>query len=133
MINFAKTLRQATSDTVTVNAPFARSAVAEMRRSFDQMQQHHRDHMSAMDGKIKAMDEKMQAHMADMMKKMEAQESAIKDDLAALDKEAQATAPGSKRIASYVDDILKNCDDMSKMHDEKMDHKIAESKDHKMN
>jgi len=126
MVNFAKTLRQATTDTTTVNAPFAHAAVAEMKRSFDQMQEHHKDHM-------KAMDEKMKADMAGMMKDMDAKTEAIKQDLAALDKEVDTSAPDSKRISSLVDDILKNCDGMSKMHGGMMDHKMPETKDHKMN
>jgi hypothetical protein len=133
MVNFAKALRQATTDTNTVDAPFARAAVAEMKRSFDQMQEHHQDHMKAMDGKMKAMDEKMKADMAGMMKDMDTKTAAIKEDLAALDKEVEAGAPDSKRISSFVDDLLKNCDGMSKMHGDTMDHKMADTKDHKMN
>jgi hypothetical protein len=133
MVNFAKALRLATTDTNTVNAPFARAAVAEMKRSFDQMQEHRQEHMKAMDGKMKAMDEKMKSDMAGMMKDMDTKTSAIKEDLAALDKEVEASAPDSKRISSFVDDLLKNCDGMTKMHGDTMDHKMAESKDHKMN
>jgi hypothetical protein len=133
MVNFAKALRQATTDTNTVNTPFARVAVAEMKRSFDQMQEHRQEHMKAMDGKMKAMDEKMKTDMAGMMKDMDTKTAAIKEDLAALDKEVDASAPDSKRISSFVDDILKNCDGMSKMHGDSMEHKMTDPKDHKMN
>jgi hypothetical protein len=126
LVNFAKALHQQAADTNTVSPQFARDAVAEMKRSFDQMQEHLQDHM-------KTVDEKMKAHMADMMKKMDAQCDAIKDDLAALDKEVQTSAPDSKTVSKYVDDILKNCDDMSKMHDDMMTHEMAMPKDHKMN
>ena len=126
LVNFAKALRQQTVDTNTMSPQFARDAVAEMKRSFDQMQEHLQDHM-------KTVDEKMKAHMADMMKKMDAQCDAIKNDLAALDKEVQTSAPDSKTVSKYVDDILKNCDDMSKMHDEMKDHEMAPPKEHKMN
>ena len=133
MVNFAKALRQATTDTNTVDVTLARVMVTEMRRSFDQMQEHQQDHMKAIDDKMKAMDEKMKANMADMMKQMDAQTAAIKGDLEALDKEVQTSAPDSKRISSYVEDILKNCDSMSKMHGDMMEHKMAVPKDHKMN
>jgi len=133
LLNFAKALRQATTDTNTVNASFARDAVAEMKRSFDQMQEHQQNHIKAMDGKTKAMDEKMKADMAGMMKDMDTKTAAIKEDLAALDKEVQTSAPDSKRISSYVDDILKNCDSMSKMHGDMMQHKMEEPKDPKVN
>jgi hypothetical protein len=126
LVNFAKALHQQAADTITVNPQFARDAVGEMRRSFDQMLGHHQDHM-------KTMDEKMKERMADMKKKMDAQCDAIKDDLAALDKEAQTSAPDSKTISRYVDDILKNCDSMSKMHDDMKDREMAPPKEHKMN
>ena len=126
LVNFAKALRQAAAEAKTVNAEFARAAVAEMKRSFDQMQAHHQDHM-------KTMDEKMKAQMADMMKQMDAHHLAIKEHLAALDKEVQTSAPDSKSITKYVAEILKQCDGMAKMHGGAMDHKMAGTKDHKMN
>ncbi len=116
--NFAKALQQEAAKTTTVNPEFARAAVAEMKRSFDLMQQHHRDHM-------KTIDDKMKAQMSDMMKQMETQDMAIKESLARLDKEVQNIAPDSRNISTYVNDILKNCD-MSKMHGEMMSDKTAE-------
>ena len=115
--NFAKALRQQAAKTTTVNSEFARDAVTEMKRSFDMMQQHHQDHM-------KTVDEKMKAHMSDMMKQMETQDSAIKAALDGLDKEAQNSAPDSKHISTFVDEILKNCD-MSKMHGDRMHDKMG--------
>jgi polyhydroxyalkanoate synthesis regulator phasin len=123
--SFAKALRDEAAKTATVNPEFARAAVAEMKRSFDLMQQHHQDHM-------KTIDDKMKAHMSNMMKQMEAQDAAIKEALAGLDKEVQNSAPDSKAISQYVDDILKNCD-MSKMHGEMMKDPMAQPTDHKMN
>lgn len=123
--NFAKALRNEAAKTATVNPEFARAAVAEMKRSFDLMQQHHQDH-------LKTIDDKMKAHMSDMMKQMEAQDAAIKEALAGLDKEVQNSAPDSKAISQYVDDLLKNCD-MSKMHGEMMKDPMAQPTDHKMN
>ncbi len=125
LVNFAKALRHHAADAKAVNPEFARTAVAEMKRSFDQMQQHHQDHM-------KTMDEKMKAQMADMMKQMDAHHSAIQEDLAALDKEVQTSAPDSKSISKYVAEILKHCDGMSKMHAGTMEHKMAGPKDRKM-
>jgi hypothetical protein len=126
LVNFAKALRQQAAVTKTVNPEFARAAVAEMRRGFDQMQQHHQDHM-------KTMDEKMKAQMADMMKQMDAHHLAIKEHLAALDKEVQTSTPDAKSISKYVAEILKHCDGMAKMHAGTMEHKMAGPKDHKMN
>lgn len=126
LVNFAKALRQEAAEAKTVNPEFARAAVEEMKRNFDQMQQHHQDHM-------KTMDEKMKAQMADMMKQMDAHHSAIQKYLAALDKEVQTSAPDSKNISKYVAEILKDCDAMPKMHGGAMEHKMAGPKDHKMN
>ena len=131
LVNFAKALHQEASQTKPMNPEFAREAVAEMKRSFDQIQQHHRDHMKTMD--MKTMDEKMKAQMADMMKQMDARHTAIQEHLAALDKEAHTSAPDSKSIATHAAELLKQFDGMSKMHGGAMDHKMAGPKEHKMN
>jgi superoxide dismutase len=89
------------------------------------MQQHHQDHM-------KTIDERMKAQMADMMKQMEAQDLAIKEALAGLDRVVQNSAPDSKNISTYVDDIPKNCD-IPKMHGEIMKDNMGGHTDHKMN
>ena len=126
LVNFAKALRQEAAGVKPVNPEFARAAVAEMKRSFDQMQQHHQDHM-------KTMDEKMKAQMAGSMKQMDAHHSAIQEPLAALDKEVQTSAPDAKNISKYTAEILKHCEGMSKMHAGTMEHKMAGPQDHKMN
>ncbi len=126
LVNFATALHHEANQTKPINPEFARAAVAEMRRSFDQMLEHHKDHM-------KAMDEQMKSHMADMMKQMDAHHLAIKEALAALDKEVQTSAPDSKSISKYAAEILKHCDGMAKMHGGSMKHKMAGPTDHKMN
>lgn len=127
LVNFAKALRQeANRTTKPINLEFARAAVAEMKRSFDQMQQHHQEHM-------KTMDEKMKAQMAERMKKMDAHHAAIQEHLAALDTEVHTSAPDSKSISSHVTEILKQCEGMGKMHGGPMEHKTTAPKEHKMN
>ena len=126
LMNFAKALHHEASQTKPMNPEFAREAVAEMKRSFGQMQQHHRDHMKTMD--MNTMDDKMKAKMADRMKQMDAHHSAIQEHLDALDKEAHTSAPDSKSIAAHVAELLKQCDGMSKMHGGAMDHKMADPK-----
>lgn len=125
LMNFAKALREQAAKAKTVDLEFARAAVAEMKRSFDQMQEHHQDHM-------KTMDETMKTQMADMMKQMDAHHSAIQEHLAALDKEVQTSAPDAKGISTHVAEILKQCDGMAKMHGGSMEHKMAGPKDGKM-
>jgi len=125
LVNFAKALRHEANRTKPINLEFARAAVAEMKRNFDQMQQHHQDHM-------KTMDEKMKAQMAEMMKQMDAHHSAIQEHLAALDKEVHTSAPDSKSISNHITEILKQCEGMGKMHGGPMEHKTAAPKEHKM-
>ena len=125
LVNFAKALHHEASQTKPLNPEFARAAVAEMRRSFDQMTAHHQDHM-------KAMDEEMKTRMADMMKQMDAHNAAVAEHLTALEKEVQAAAPDAKSVAEHVAEILKECEGMSKMHGGMMGHKMAAPTDHKM-
>lgn len=127
LVSFAKALHQTADQTKPIDPEFARAAVAEMRRSFDQMQQHHQTLM-------KTMDEKMKAQMADMMKQMEARHAAVGEHLTALEKEVQAAAPVATAVSEHVAALLKQCEGMSKMHGGAMDHKMmAAPKDHKMN
>lgn len=126
LVTFAKALRHHAAEAKTINPEFARTAVAEMKRSFDQMQQHHQDHM-------KTMDEQMKAHMADMMKQMDAHHLALQEHLAALDKEVHTGAPDARSISNHIAEILKHCDGMAKMHGGGMDHKMAGPKDQTMN
>ena len=126
LVNFAKALHHHAAMAKTVNAEFVRAAVAEMRRSFDQTQQHHQAH-------LKTMDEKMKSHMADMMKQMDAHHAAIQKHLTALEKEVQAAAPDAKGVAEHVAEILKECEGMSKMHGGTMEHKMDKPKEQKMN
>ena len=125
LVTFAKALRAHVAHTQTVNPEFARAAVAEMKRSFDQMQQHHEDH-------LKTMDDKMKAQMPDMMKQMDAHHSAIQEHLAELDKEVQTSAPDAKRISGHIAEILKQCDGMPRMHGGTMEHGMAGPHDHPM-
>ena len=125
LVNFAKALQHQANQTNPIDPEFARAAVAEMKRSFEQMQLHHQDHM-------KSMDEKMKTQMADMIKEMDTRDLAIKEDLNALDKEVEASVPDAKSISKYVDEILKTCESMSKMHGEMMKDKTAVPADHKM-
>ncbi len=125
LVSFAKALHQGANQTKPVGPEFARAAVAEMRRSFDQMQQHHQAHM-------KTMDEKMTSQMADMMKQMDTHQAAIQEHLTALEKSVQDVAPDAKAVSEHVAAVLKQCEGMSKMHSGAMEHKMARPKDKKM-
>ena len=107
---FAKTLKTQAEGNSPLNAKFARAAVAEIKRSLDQMEEHHGEHM-------KTMNTEMRSHMATMMKDMEMHRSRLKDAVSALEKDVRSDHPDSKQIAADSDNILKHCDEMSKMHD----------------
>jgi len=123
LVTFAKALRHHATEATTVNLDFARATVAEMMRSFDQVQQHSREHMQAMDATMKA-------HMADMMKQKDERHASIREHLAALDQEVNTGSPDAGSIANHLAEILQQCDGMSRMHTEAMEHKMAGPKDH---
>jgi hypothetical protein len=125
LVTFAKALRQQAGNATTVTPEFAGAAVAEMRRSFDQMQQHHQEHM-------KTMSEPMKSHMSEMIQKMDTHKTAVEEHLGALEKEVQAGTPDGARVSEHIAEVLKHCDAMSTMNAGTTDHKMAGPKDHKM-
>lgn len=108
---FAKTLHNQAEGSSPPNAKFARAAVAEIKRSLDQMEEHHGEHM-------KMMSEEMRSHMASMMKHMEMHPSMLKDAVSALEKDVRADQPDSKQVAADSANALKHLDEMSKIHDD---------------
>ena len=80
LATFAKSLHQQTMQASSVNVEFARAAVTEMRRSFDQMKQHHQEHMQAMNAD-------MQTKMSAMMQQMETHHIELNTQLTALEQE----------------------------------------------
>jgi hypothetical protein len=109
---FAKILHSQAEGTSPLDAKVARAAVGEMKRSLDQMEEHHGEHM-------KMMSEEMRTHMAAMMKDMEMHHSMLKDAVSALEKDVKADQPDSKQVAADSGNVLKHLDEMSKMHDDK--------------
>jgi hypothetical protein len=105
LATFAKALRDQVDSTKTLDGEFARAAVAEMRRSFDSIQQHMADHM-------KAMPADMQSHMGMMMQGMDAHVSAIKQSLSALERELQTDTPSASKISASAGEIVKHTGEM---------------------
>ncbi len=114
---FAKTLHNQAKGSGPLDVKFARAAVAEIKRSLDQMEEHHGEHM-------KMMSEAMRSHMAAMMKDMEMHRSMLKDAVSALEKDVRADQPDSKHVAADSANVLKHLDEMSKMHDDKKEKKM---------
>ncbi len=106
---FARALHQQTVKVGSVNVEFARAATTEMRRSFDQMNRHHQDHMRAMSAE-------MHTKMADMMKQMETHHSELSAQLTALEQAVEATTPDAQKVTALAASVNSHLDAMSKMH-----------------
>ena len=114
---FAKTLQNHAEGSSPLDGKFARAAVAELKRSLDQIEEYHGEHM-------KMMSEEMRSHMAAMMKDMEMPRSMLKDAVSALEKDVRADQPDSKQVAADSANVLKHLDKMSKMHDDEKGKKM---------
>ncbi|HQR34967.1 MAG TPA: hypothetical protein PLK30_19680 [Blastocatellia bacterium] len=107
---FAKALHEQTARATSVNVEFARTSVAEMRRCFDQMKQHHQEHMQTMSAE-------MQTKMSGMMQQMETHQTELNSQLTALEQEVRSTTPEAKKVATLAASISSHLDAMSKMHE----------------
>lgn len=108
LASFTKALQDQVSGSATVNSEFANAAVAEMRRSFTQMEQHLQGHMKAMSADM---------NMSGMTQQTETHLAPIREHLGELEKELQAATPDSKKVLMHSDEILKHLNAMSQMHD----------------
>lgn len=123
LATFARALHADVARSKTVNLELARPAVTEMKRSFDQMRQHHQAQMSMMGDQMKSpMSEKTSKpamggmpSMPEMMQKMETHLTALGEHLAALEGEVQKSAPIPSKVSEHTAEILKHCDGMMKM------------------
>lgn len=106
---FAKALRDQAQESNQLSSDFARAIVNEISRSLDKADDHHQEHM-------KTMDADMRSKMAAMMKDMELRRSKLKDAVKALEKDVSNYTLDAKLIAADSAEILKQLDDMSKMH-----------------
>ena len=108
LATFARALRAQVTQSKTVNLDLARPAVAEMRRSFDQMKQHHQAQMTMMGDQPKPA-------MAGTMQQMETHLAALSEHLTALESEVNASTPDPKKVSEHTTEILKQCAGMSAM------------------
>lgn len=111
---FAKALHEQTASAGPLNIDFARTAVSEMRRSFDQMKQHHQEHMEGMGAEMRA---KMGAKMSGMMEKMQAHQADMNTQLTALEQEINSASPDAKRVSTLAESVHTHLTEMAKMHE----------------
>jgi polyhydroxyalkanoate synthesis regulator phasin len=105
---FAKTLSDQAQGDTPLSADFARAAVSEIIRNFDEANTHHQEHVKAMrPGRPSRMSGMTETDMRD---------SKLKAAIDTLDKEVQNYTLNSKQIATDCADVLKHLDEMSKMH-----------------
>jgi polyhydroxyalkanoate synthesis regulator phasin len=108
LATFAKALHEQTARASSVNVEFARAAVTEMRRSFDQMKQHHQEHMQTMSAE-------MHTKMSGMMQQMETHQTELNTQLTALEQEVQSATPDPKKVSALASSVNSHLDAMSKM------------------
>jgi hypothetical protein len=109
MAVFTKTLRQNAEQTTAVDGDFARDAVAEIRRGFDQMQRHHQEQMNMLTGSART-------QMEATMKQMEPHHAKIKEELEALERETGVEKPDRTRVLQHTTELLKHLNEMSGSH-----------------
>jgi len=108
LMTFTRSLQGEGTQAKAVDLKLARPAVAEMRRSFDQMQQHHKAHESAMSSGTKSPQEGQKEDMERHMK-------AVGEHLTKLEASVKERAPDSAKVSEHADAILAECDGMMKM------------------
>ena len=108
LASFTKALRDQVNGSPTVNSEFAKAAVAEMRRSFTEMEQHLQDHMKGMSADM---------NMGGMTQQLETHLAPIREHLDELEKDLQAATPDPKKVLAHADEILKHLNAMSQMHE----------------
>jgi hypothetical protein len=116
LATFARALRDQVAQSKTVDLELARPAVAEMRRSFESIQQHHQAHMAMMG----AADTTMQR----MMHHMDSTMATVGGHLSALEAEVNGTTPDPRKVTEHVTAILKQYDGMSAMHGKAKPHQM---------
>ncbi len=108
LATFARALRGQDTQSKTVDLDLARPAVAEMRRSFDQMQQHHQAQMTMMGDRARP-------PMPPTMQNMKTHLTALGEHLTALESEVNASTPDARKVSEHTTEILKQCAAMSAM------------------
>ncbi len=109
MANFATALETQSAKSAILNLDYSRSAVAEIRRSFAQLHQHHMEHKQTMSSK-------MNSPKDNMMQKMETHHAELGSQLTLLENELQNNAPNAKKVEGLAASIRAHLAAMSSMH-----------------
>jgi len=110
---FAKALHGQTVGAGPVNVEFARAAVVEMRRSFDQMKKQNEAYMETISTEVRTT-------TAPMMQELETHRADLNAQLTALEEEVKLETPDAKKVATLAASVHTRLDSMSKAHQDKM-------------
>jgi hypothetical protein len=105
---FARALRGHLAASTVIDLELARPAVAEMRRSFDQMKAHHQAQMMMVHDSTKAA-------MPESMRHMETHLTALGEHLSALESDLSGSTPNQSSVSEHTAAIMKECAGMSSM------------------
>lgn len=115
LATFAHALHDNVARSKKVDPDVAGPAVAEMRRSFDQMKEHHQAMMSAMS-------DQMKTSMKGMMQDLDNHLTALAAHLTELEAELHGATPAAAKVTEHTAEILKQCDGLMKMAGKGMAH-----------
>jgi hypothetical protein len=108
LTTFTRALQGEGTQDKAVDLDLARPAVAEMRRSYDQMLQHHKAQESSMSIEMKA-------PMTGMMQDMDRHVKAVGEHLTMLEANMQESTPDRAKVSEHAAAILTECDGMMTM------------------
>lgn len=117
VMTFARAVRAQATKSGTVDLDLARPAVAEMRRSLDQMQQQHQAQVAMMGTTATSPMTASMEHMATHL-------TSVTEHITALESELNANPPDARKVSEHAAGILKACDGMAPM--------AAKAKSHSM-
>lgn len=118
--SFARVVQRAAGMSTGVDAAGARSAAIGVRRTFDQMRQHHAAQMSLMGDSMKSMmgddmtlpksgaPSSMKPTVA-MMQKIETHMAPLTELVGALEADLRAGAPSAPNVSVHTTEIIRRC------------------------
>jgi hypothetical protein len=106
LLAFADALNGQTVGGGPVNVDFARAAVVEMRRSFDQMKKYNEKYMETISAEVRA-------KSTTTMQELETHRADLNVQLTALEQEVKLDTPDAKKIATMAASVRTHLDAMS--------------------
>lgn len=115
LVTFAKALRGHGSKQTPVNVDVARPAVQEMRRSYNEIVQHHSAQVALTTGNRDSSMSHKKAHIDSHL-------AALGQHLTALESVVNSATPDPQQVSAHTAEILKDCAGMSSLHSKAAEH-----------